>query len=85
MVASSLEAGSPEIVQAFDRIYLIHLSVDEWGWKVAGTAFNSKFIPIFYRLNEQGAPTGDWADGGVWGEDTPQNIARGMGPWLHAP
>ena len=82
-MASSLEAGSPEIMEAFDRVYLIQLSVDDWGWKVSGTPFNSRVIPIFYRLGEDGYPTGDKVDGSMWGEDTSLNIAQSLGPWFH--
>ena len=71
------------MVEAFDGIYLICIDVDEWGWGVPGTDFPSvEGIPIFYRLDGSGRYTGDWIDGNAWGENTPENIARAMRPWL---
>ena len=64
---------------------LVRLDIDEWGESLAGTGFDVEVIPIFFRLDEQGRPTGDKIDGGAWGSDTYENIANTMGPWFHQP
>ncbi|MFH2103481.1 MAG: hypothetical protein ABIJ39_09040 [Chloroflexota bacterium] len=73
------------MADAFAGVYLIQLDVDEWGWGVPGTGFSLDVIPIFFRLDEDGRPTGETIDGSAWGPDTYENIARVMGPWLAQP
>jgi hypothetical protein len=70
---------------AFSGIYLIRLDVDEWGWGVPEAGFRADAIPIFFRLDVDGVPTGDWIDGGAWEADTYQSIAETMGPWFLRP
>lgn len=86
VISSGLdERKSQELLAAFDGVYLIELDVDEWGWGVPEAGFDFSAIPIFYRLDENGDPTGDWIDGAAWGPDTFENIANTMGPWFHQP
>jgi hypothetical protein len=70
---------------AFDGVYLIQLDTDEWGWGVPEAGFEFEYIPVFFRLDETGSPTGDQIDGGAWGADTYTNIAITMGPWFSQP
>lgn len=85
MLAASLAAEDPLLVEAFAGIYLIRLDIDEWSGHMSGSGFNVEVVPIFFRLDNQGKPTGDVIDGGAWGADTAENIARVMGPWFHSP
>jgi hypothetical protein len=73
------------MMAAFDAVYLIQLDVDEWGWGVPEAGFEFSGIPIFFRLDAEGTPTGDWIDGTAWGPDTYENIAATMGPWFAQP
>jgi hypothetical protein len=73
------------MMAAFDAVYLVQLDVDEWGWGVPEAGFEFLGIPIFFRLDADGASTGDWIDGGAWGTDTYVNIANTMGPWFTQP
>jgi hypothetical protein len=75
----------PQMVTAFEGVYLIRLDVDEWGWGDRKLGFEVNGVPIFFRLDEQGRPTGDVIDGSAWGEDTYANIARVMGEWFQKP
>ncbi len=61
---------------------MIAINVDEWGWYHQGFPALEGGIPLFYRLDETGQPTGDWINGNAWGADTPENIAAAMRPWL---
>jgi hypothetical protein len=71
--------------RAFTSVYLVELDTDEWGWGVAEAGFEFSAIPVFFRLDADGNPTGDWIDGGAWGEDTYENIAATMGVWFSTP
>ena len=72
------------MMAAFDDVYLIRLDVDEWGWEQVAPGFYVEAVPVFFRLDADGHPTGDQITGG-WDEDTYANIASVMGPWFHQP
>ena len=81
-INDSIEAKDPLTLQAFDGIYLIRADVDEWGW---GDQKNFSFeaIPIYYKLDKNGLPTGDQVDGGAWNEDIPENFAPVLDAFFH--
>lgn len=84
VLSDGLSEQHPALVEAFEGVYLICINVDEWGWGVPGSDFpRVEAIPAFYRLDNNGRYTGDSIDGSAWEADTPENIARVMGPWLH--
>lgn len=83
--AGLVERKTEELATAFDGVYLIQLDVDEWGWGVPEAGFEFSAIPIFFRMDENGAPTGEWIDGSAWGPDTLENIANTMEPWFNLP
>jgi hypothetical protein len=86
VISSGLdERKSQELLAAFEDVYLIRLDVDVWGWGAPEAGFEFEAIPVFFRLDENGDPTGDWIDGSAWGPDTLENIANTMGPWFHQP
>jgi hypothetical protein len=84
-VSDGLSGQHPAMMEAFSGIYLIGINVDEWDWNSLEIDFPAlrEGIPLFYRLDENGRPTDDWINGGAWEENTPENIARAMDPWLH--
>jgi len=66
-IAISLEEKNLLMIDAFTGTYIIHLDVDIWledEWEQAG--FEFEYIPIYYRLDAEGKPTGDWIDGSAW-------------------
>ena len=69
-------------MQAFDGIYLIRADVDEWGWG-DGKKFKFDAIPIYYKLDDNGKPTGAVVDGGAWNEDIPENFAPVLDKFFH--
>jgi len=73
------------MLAAFEGVYLIRLSIEEWGYKNLPEFGTVDVVPIFYRMDAAGHPTGDKIDGGAWGEDTYGNIADTMGPWFQQP
>lgn len=86
MISTGLADEDEQMMSAFSGVYLVHLDVDTWGWEDPGAlGFEFEYIPVFFRLDETGHPTGDWIDGGAWGPDTYENIANTMGPWFNQP
>ncbi|MEW6094124.1 MAG: hypothetical protein AB1531_09190 [Chloroflexota bacterium] len=84
-MSAGLAEQDAQMMAAFDGVYLVQLDTDEWGWGVPEAGFDFAAIPVFFRLDADGNPTGDWIDGGAWGPDTYENIANTMGPWFHQP
>lgn len=81
-IDASIKAKDPLTIKAYDGIYLIRADVDEWGWG-DGKTFNFEAIPIYYKLNNDGAPTGAVIDGGAWNEDIPENFAPVLDAFFH--
>jgi thiol-disulfide isomerase/thioredoxin len=81
-IDESIKAEDKLTVDAFDRVYLIRVDVDEWGWG-DGQNFRFEAIPVYYQLNEDGTPTGAVIDGGAWNEDIPENFAPVLDAFFH--
>ena len=82
-IALSLSLKNPLMVDAFDGAYIIRMDVDTWSqgeWEEVG--FQLEYIPILFRLNAEGKPTGDWIDGSAWGDNTPENMAPPLKAFL---
>jgi hypothetical protein len=82
IIDKNIKAEDPLTIKAFEGVYLVRADVDEWGW---GDGKNFKFdaIPIYYKLGNDGKPTGAVIDGGVWGEDIPKNFAPVLDKFFH--
>jgi hypothetical protein len=89
MVSTGLADNDPQIMDAFTGVYLIRLDTDAWSYvwnrEVIPVFGDVSVIPVFFRLDADGKPTGDIIDGGAWGPDTYENIANTMGPWFKQP
>jgi hypothetical protein len=83
MLAAGLADENLLMLANFDGVYLVHLDVDEWGWRNVAPGFSVSAIPTFFRLDASGRPTGDTIDAGAWNEDTYEDITRVLGPWFH--
>jgi thiol-disulfide isomerase/thioredoxin len=81
-INASIASKDPLTLKAFDGIYLIRADVDEWGWGNK-TNFDFEAIPIYYKLNKDGLPSGDKVDGGAWNEDIPENFAPVLDNFFH--
>ena len=69
-------ATDPKMKAAFGGTHIIAIDVDRFGpqqFEAAG--MKAVVLPIFYRLDDKGAPTGATIDGGAWGDNTPDNMA----------
>lgn len=81
-IDASIQSKNPITLQAFNGVYLIRADVDEWGWGDKKN-FNFEAIPIYYKLNDNGLPTGGKVDGGAWNEDIPENFAPVLDAFFH--
>lgn len=84
-IADSLEERDPLMMDAFQGTYILHLDVDAWPdqeWEAAGFIF--EYIPIFFRLDAEGRPTGDWIDGRSWADNIPANMAPPLKEFFQA-
>ena len=83
-INKNLDAEDPLTLKAFSGAYVIRADVDEWGW---GDKNKFKFdgIPVYYKLDGQGQPTGAVVDGSAWGENIPENFAPILDEFFHAP
>jgi thiol-disulfide isomerase/thioredoxin len=82
-INESLKAEDPLTMKAFVGVYIIRADVDEWGW---GDKNKFKFegIPVYFKLDENGNPTGAVVDGDAWGENIPENFAPILDEFFHA-
>jgi thiol-disulfide isomerase/thioredoxin len=83
-IDASLKSGESRTTKAFESVYLIRADVDDWGWG-DGKKFKFSAIPIYYKLDDQGFPTGATLDGGAWNEDIPENFAPVLDAFFHTP
>ncbi len=83
-IDAAIKAKNQLMLKAYEGTYIIKLNVDEWKWKENKVQnFYVEFIPVYFKLDEQGNQTGESIDGGAWGEDIPENIAPVMDKFFH--
>ena len=83
-IDAAIEADDALMVDAYAGTYIIKLDVDEWGWNDGQVEFfQFEYIPVYFKLDATGTPTGEMIDGGAWNEDIPENIAPVMDEFFH--
>ncbi len=82
-ITASLAQKNKLMLNAYRGIYLVHVDVDEWGWDNHEAGFTVTGIPVFFKLDQDGKPTGASVDGGAWGKDIPENIAPVLTAFFH--
>jgi thiol:disulfide interchange protein len=79
-----IKAKDKSMLEAYAGTYIIKLDVDEWAATNGGIQdFKFEGIPVYFKLDAEGHPTGEVIDGGAWGEDIPENIAPPMDKFFH--
>lgn len=69
-------AADASMVDAFSGTAIALIDIDAAGRKTLDPlGLDSSAIPVFYRLDDNGKPTGDKIDGGAWGDNIPANMA----------
>ncbi len=83
-IDKGLKSKNELMLKAYAGTYIIKLDVDEWGWRDS-KLHNFKFdgIPVYFKLDAQGHPTGKTIDGNAWGDNIPENIAPPMDKFFH--
>ncbi|HET9912948.1 MAG TPA: hypothetical protein VFQ13_13720 [Anaerolineales bacterium] len=83
-IDAGLESKNELMLKAYAGTYIIRLDVDEWGWGNSSLHdFDFDGIPVYFKLDAQGQPTGEVIDGDAWGENIPENIAPPMDEFFH--
>ena len=68
--------STPKMAAAFAPAHIIAIDVDAVDAKqIEAAGMKLVVLPIFYRLDDKGRPTGDSIDGGAWGDNIPDNMA----------
>jgi thiol:disulfide interchange protein len=84
-IDQSLKEKNQLMVDAYAGTYIIKLDVDEWGWGNSTLHdFDFDGIPVYFKLDANGNPTGETVDGNAWGENIPENMAPVMDRFFHA-
>jgi hypothetical protein len=69
-------AADPQMVDAFKGTAIALIDIDKVDSKVlAAAGMDAAAIPVFFKLDASGKPTGDRIDGGAWGDNVPENMA----------
>ena len=77
--------ADPKMVAAFKGTAIAMLDVDAVGTdKLDAAGLSSGVIPVFYKLDANGKPTGEKIDGGAWGDNIPENMAPPLDRFFHA-
>lgn len=81
MFARSL--SDPRMAASLAGVYLIRAEADRWDYQLARAAgFDIATVPVFYELDAEGRPSGHSINGGAWGADTIDNMARVLTPFF---
>jgi hypothetical protein len=64
------------MVDAFKGTAIAMIDIDAADPKaLSAHGLESAAIPVFFKLDDAGKPTGDKIDGGAWGDNIPANMA----------
>jgi zinc protease len=61
----------PKMREAFDKVYLIRIDVDDWQEAIPNSGFNVTALPSFFAVNRDGRPTGTVKQGVESGQMNP--------------
>lgn len=69
-------AADAQMTDAFKGTAIALIDIDAADPKaLSALGLDTQAIPVFFRLDESGKPTGDRIDGGAWGDNVPANMA----------
>ncbi|MBI4820283.1 MAG: hypothetical protein HY791_28710 [Deltaproteobacteria bacterium] len=74
----------PLMTDAFAGTHVVLASIDDFSEELQAGPYRFTKIPMFLPFDESGQPIGDPIDGGAWGEDTPENMARALRPFFRS-
>jgi thiol-disulfide isomerase/thioredoxin len=83
-IDQGLKEKNKLMIDAYAGTYIIKLDVDEWGWSDSKLHdFDFVGIPVYFKLDAEGKPTGETVDGNAWGDNIPENMAPVMDKFFH--
>jgi hypothetical protein len=69
-------AADAQMVDAFKGTAIAMIDIDAADSKALDAhGLQSSAIPVFFKLDDSGKPTGEKIDGGAWGDNVPANMA----------
>ena len=69
-------AADAQMTDAFKGTAIALIDIDAADAKaLSAQGLDTQAIPVFFRLDASGKPTGDRIDGGAWGDNVPANMA----------
>jgi len=69
-------AADAQMTDAFKGTAIALIDIDAADAKaLSAQGLDTQAIPVFFRLDASGKPTGDKIDGGAWGDNVPENMA----------
>jgi hypothetical protein len=69
-------AADPQMADAFKGTAIALIDIDKVDPKeLSAAGMEASAIPVFFKLDAGGKPTGDRIDGGAWGDNIPENMA----------
>ena len=69
-------AADAQMTDAFKGTAIALIDIDAADPKaLSAQGLDTQTIPVFFRLDASGKPTGDKIDGGAWGDNVPDNMA----------
>ena len=69
-------AADAQMVDAFKGTAIAMIDIDAADSKALDAhGLESSAIPVFFKLDDGGKPTGEKIDGGAWGDNVPANMA----------
>ncbi|MBA3393490.1 MAG: hypothetical protein H0T89_12650 [Deltaproteobacteria bacterium] len=78
-VAIEKTRTDPTMVAAFASTHIIAIDVDHIdNGQIIRAGMSTSTIPIFFRLDDNGRPTGASLDGDAWGENVPAKMAPSL-------
>lgn len=84
VIDEGLASKNELLLKAYAGTYIIKMDVDEWGWGDSSLHdFDFDGIPVYFKLDAHGQPTGEVIDGNAWGDNIPENIAPPMDEFFH--
>ena len=74
--------GDLIVSAVFKGTHIVMLDVELWGDQFEKLNIRPSSVPFITELGPDGRSTGRSIDGGAWDENTPENLARALGPYF---
>lgn len=84
-IRRGLDEKNPNMLKAFDNLYILEVDVEQWGWDWARRGFIFQDIPMFFVVDYTGKPSDEKLNGSSWELKTTDEIAVLLDEFFHDP